>query len=132
MYGDTTRTLILDGINEAPKENLYEISIRCMNDIGIPLNWDDIVEVSRIGKPVKNRKWPRPVKLTLKDPAIRDQIFYFKSRFSLSTKFKSVRVHKEERKDLRIRAAKLRQAGILAQTQGHLVEFRPTHITLTA
>ena len=130
MFGDTTRTLILDGINETPGENLGEISIRCMNDIGIPLNWDDIESVCRIGRPVKNRKWPRPVKLTLRDPSIRDQIFFFKSRFSLSTLFKSVRVHKEERKDLRVRAAKLRQAGLTAQNLGHLVEFRPNLITI--
>ena len=101
-----------------------------MNDIGIPLNWDDIEDIYRIGKPDKKRKWPRPVKLTLKDPIIRDQIFFFKSRFSLSSLFKSVRVHKEERKDLRIRAAKLRQAGLSAMSQGHLVEFRPNHITI--
>ena len=56
MYGDTTRTFILDGINETPQENLIEISIRCMNDIGIPLTWDDIENVIRIGKPNKNRK----------------------------------------------------------------------------
>ena len=130
MYGDTTRTLILDGITETPKENLGEISIRCMNDIGIPLNWDDIEDVCRIGRPDKNRKWPRPVKLTLKDPSIRDQIFYFKSRFSLSVKFKSVRVHKEERKDLRINAAKLRQAGLCAESQGHVVEFKPNHVII--
>ena len=130
MYGDTTRTLILEGINETHRENLGEISIRCMNDIGIPLNWDDIEDVYRIGKSVKNRKWPRPVKLTIKDPSIRNQIFYYKSRFSLSMKFKSVRVHKEERKDLRIKAAKLRQAGLSAVNQGHSVEFRPTHISI--
>ena len=128
MYGDTSRTLILDGLKETPNENLAEMSIRCMNDIGIPLNWDDIDVVSRIGKPNKNRKWPRPVKLTLKDPSIRDQILFFKSRFSLSTSFKSVRVHKEERKDIRVKTAKLRQAGIEAQKQGHYVEFRPNQI----
>ena len=126
MYGDTSRTLILDGINETPKDNLFEISIRCMNDIGIPLNWDDIEDVRRIGKPDKNRKWPRPVKLTLKDPSIRDQIFFFKSRFSLSNLFKSVRVHKEERKDCRIKAAKLRQAGLTALNLGHIVESGQT------
>ena len=130
MYGDTTRTLILDGINENPNENLGEISIRCMNDIGIPLNWDDIENVIRIGKTNKNRKWPRPVKLTLKDPSVRDQILYFKSRFSLSPRFKSVRVHKEERKDYRIRTAKLRQAGMAAERLGHVVEFKPGHISI--
>ena len=130
MYGDTSHTLILDGINEAPNKNLREISIRCMNDIAISLNWDDIEDVCRIGKINKNWKRPRPVKLTLKYPLIRDKIFYFKSRFSLSLLFKSVRVHKEERKDLRIKTAKLRQAGIAAQSQGHLVEFRPGFISI--
>ena len=130
MFGDTTRTLILDGLEETPRENLAEIIILCMNDIGVPLTWDDIEDVTRIGRLNKDRKWPRPVKLTLKDHSIRDQIFYFKSRLRFSSNFKNIRVNKEERKDYRIRTAKLRQAGLSARSQGHKVLLKQGQLTI--
>ena len=65
--------------------------------------------VTRIGKPDKNRKFPRPIKVTLKDKSIREQILFFKSRLNQSRIYKEVRIHKEERKDVRVRFAKLRQ-----------------------
>ena len=89
MFGDTTHTLILDGIDETQHEDLRGILTRCMNDIGVPINWDDIEEVARIGKYDKNRKWP---KLILKNPSIRDQIFFFKSRLRFSNLVNTVRV----------------------------------------
>ena len=130
MFGDTTRTLILDGLPETPNENLGEIIILCMNDIGVPSNWDDIEEILKIGRVNKDRPWPRAVKITLKDHSIRDQIFFFKSRLRFPNKFKSVRVNKEERKDLRIKTAKLRQAALSARNQGHKVENRRGHIKI--
>ena len=116
MYGDSTRALIIDGIHETRGENLGEIILHCINDIGVKLAHDDIEEVFRIGKRDTSRQWPRPIKLVLKDQLIRDQIFIFKARLRFSHVFKNVRVNKEQRKDVRIKIAKLRQASQAAKT----------------
>ena len=125
MYGDTTKSVILDGIREDQNESLRDIARDCINDIGIPITQADIENVFRIGKPDNSRSRPRPVKLVLGDQTVRDQIFHFKARLRFSELFKDIRINKEEPKDVRIRIAKLRQAGQSARTQGHKVETRP-------
>ena len=72
MFGDITKTLIIDGIAEKNEEILGEVILKCINEIGITLVPDDIESVYRIGTINPNRKWPRPVKLTLKDQTKRD------------------------------------------------------------
>ena len=124
MYGDVTKSLIIDGVLENRQEDLTEIILHSVNEIGVLLSPEDIDDVYRIGKPNPNRKWPRPVKLTLKDQTKRDQIFIFKARLRFSETFKGLRISKEERKDVRVRAAKLRQAGLSATKLGHKVEAR--------
>ena len=78
MYGDNTKSLILDGIRESRQENLTEIIHHCINDINVPLRPDDIENAYRIGRFEEKQTRPRPVKVTFHDPTIRDQIFYFK------------------------------------------------------
>ena len=124
MYGDTTRTLIVDGIKENAQENLKQIMLRCINEIGVPVTPEDIVNAERIGRFSKNRKWPRPVKITLADQTKRDQIYIFKRRLRFSVAFGALKINKEERKDVRVRAAKLRQAGLKAKSLGHKVETK--------
>ena len=124
MYGDTSRALIIDGIHETKHENLREIISHCVNEIGVQLAHDDIEDVFRIGKSDTSRQWPRPIKLILKDQTKRDQIFIFKARLRFSHVFKNARVNKEQRKDIRIGVAKLRQAGQAARRLGHVVEMR--------
>ena len=130
MYGDTTKTLVIDGIPDRIEENLGEIILRCINEIGITLLPDDIESVYRISNTNPDKKWPRPVKLTLKDQTKRDQIFIFKSRLRQTDIYQALKIHKEQRKDLRVRAAKLRQAGLTAQKMGHRVDFRPDQIRI--
>ena len=124
MYGDTTRTLIVDGIKENAQENLTQIMLRCINEIGVPVTPEDIVNAERIGRFSKNRKWPRPVKITLTDQTKRDQIYIFKRRLHFSVAFGALKINKEERKDIRVRAAKLRQAALKAKSLGHKVETK--------
>ena len=124
MYGDTTRTLIVDGIKENAKENLKQIMFRCINEIGVPVTPEDIVNAERIGRFSKSRKWPRPVKITLSDQTKRDQIYIFKRRLRFSVAFGALKINKEERKDVRVRAAKLRQAALKAISLGHKVETK--------
>ena len=77
MYGDTSKSLIVNGLRETRHENLGEILLHCVNDIGIPLGPNDIENVHRIGKFDRTNKPPRPVKLVLKDQTKRDQILIF-------------------------------------------------------
>ena len=130
MYGDTSKSIILDGLREQRNEMLRNIVRDCINDMGIPITQADIENVFRIGKPDKNRSRPRPVKLVLGDKTVRDQIFLFKARLHFSELYQDVRINKEEPKDARISTAKLRQAGQAAQKQGHRVETRPDGITI--
>ena len=62
MYGDTTKTLIIDGINKDHYESLEEIIVQCANEIGVPLALTDIVDAYKIERSNPSRKWPRPVK----------------------------------------------------------------------
>ena len=124
MYGDTTRTLIVDGIKENAQENLKQIMLRCINEMGVPITPEDIVNVERIGRFSKNRKWPRPVKIILTDQTIRDQIYIFKRRLRFSVPFGALKINKEERKDVRVRAAKIKQAALKAKSLGHKVEIK--------
>ena len=117
MYGDTTRSLIIDGMKETRHENLGEKILHCINDIGVHLAPNDIESVFRIGKNDTNRQWPRPIKLVLKDQTKR-------ARLRFTNSFRDVRVNAERRRDVRVRAAKLRQAGQTAQKMGHKVETR--------
>ena len=130
MYGDTTRTLIFDGLKELVDENLIETVVNCINDISVPLIPTDIINVCRIGKHDQTRTRPRPVKVTLKEQTKRDQVFIFKSRLRYSENFANVRVNKEERRDIRIKAAKLRQAGLTARKLGRRVEFAPDYVRI--
>ena len=90
----------------------------------------DIASVYRLGKDDQNRTRLRPVKLTLKEQTKRNQVFIFKSRLRYSEDFVKVKINKEERRDARIRAAKLRQAGETARKLGHKVEFASDHIRI--
>ena len=103
-----------------PQENLKQILLICINEIGVTP--EDIVNAERIGGFSKNRKWPRPVKITLTDQTKRDQIYIFKRRLSFSVAFGALKINKEERKDIRVRAAKLRQAALKTKSLGHKVE----------
>ena len=105
-------------------------TLQCINEIGIPLTPEDIESVYRIGKFSAKRTRPRPVKLTFTDRTKRDQVFIFKARLRFSEEFRNVRINKEERKDLRIKAAKLRQAGESAKNMGYNVESRQDHIRI--
>ena len=130
IYGDTTKTVIIDGLVEDKQENLGEIITRCVNEIGIPLTLPDIDNVFRIGRFNPNRDRPRPVKVTLRDRTKRDQIFIFKARLRFTEEFKDLRVNKEQRKDIRVKAAKMRQAGEAAKKMGYKVEARPGQIKI--
>ena len=121
MYGDTKKTLILDGVQEI-EQNLEELMIRCAREIGIPLTPADIDSSYRIGKYNPKKDRPRPVKITLKDQTKRDQIFIFKARLRFSEDLKNIRINREERRDNRIKIAKLRQAGETARKMGYRVE----------
>ena len=103
-------------------EILCELVSHCNNDIGVPLVLNDIESVYRIGTKLDTCKQPRPVKLILKDQTVRDQIYHFKLRLRHSTTFKMVMIHKEERKDVRVRMAKLKQISLTAKKMGHRVE----------
>ena len=120
----STPTLIVDGITENAQENLKQIMLRCINEVGVPVTPEDIVNVERIGRFSKNRKWPRPVKITLADQTKRDQIYILKRRLRFSETFSALKINKEERKDVRVRAAKLRQAALMAKNLGHKVETK--------
>ena len=130
MYGDTTRTLVFDGLKEFVDENLSETVVSCFNDISVPLIPTDIINVCTIGKRDPNRARPRPVKLTLKEQTKRDQVFIFKSRLRYSENFANLRINKEERRDVRIKTAKLRQAGWTARKHGHRVKFAPDYVRI--
>ena len=123
MYGDTNKSLIVNGLRETRHENLGEVLLHCINDIEIQIGPNDIEKVHRIGKFDRKSKRPRPVKIVLRDQTKRDQILIFKRRFRNSDKFSDIRVNKEQRKDLRVKAAKLRQAALAGKNMGHEVEI---------
>ena len=106
---------------------MCEIVHHCISDIGVRISLNDIESVTRIGVFVDRPQKPRPVKLILKDQTVRDQIFHFKIRLRHSNVFKTVMIHREECKDVRVGLAKLKQIAFTAKKMGHRVQFNFDH-----
>ena len=122
------RTLIVNGVRESFRGDLKLVVKDFAREVGCTLTVDDIESVYRIGPFNCKIKAPRPVKLVLKDPVKRDQIFLFKARLRFSPVFKGIKVHKEEHRELRVRGAILQQAATIARGMGHTVYARPGSI----
>ena len=126
---DRDRTLIVNGIRESFMGNLKLVVTDFANEIGCKLNIDDIESLYRIGPFNCKIKAPRPVKVVLKDPVKRDQIFYFKTRLRLSTVFKGIKVHKEETQRVESSRCNL-AAATIARDLGHEVYARPGSVNI--
>ena len=118
LFGDTSKTLIIDHIREKVQEDLVKIVLQCFREIHIDLVPADIVKIERIRVHEPNRRRPRPVKVTFAETGTRDQVFYFKSRLKYSDGFKEFKISKEEPRDIRVKRAKLRQAALIARNKG--------------
>ena len=130
MFGDTSRSIIVDRVAEKMDENLKEIMVACFHDINLDINGVDIEFIERIGTFDKNKRWPRPVKITFRDSTIRDQVLYFKLRLRHSNRFSEFMISREEPKEIRINRAKLRQAADIARQNGHNVIASPDRISI--
>ena len=131
MFGDTTRTVIIvDRVAEKEGENLKRVLVDCFHDIHLNIEEIDIEKIERIGVFVKNKRWPRPVKITFYDQATRDQVLFFKTRLKHSTFFYEFQFSKEEPKDIRAKRTKLGQAAIIARQRGHDVHELPDRIII--
>ena len=127
---DKNRSLIIDGIVEFPNENLKALSLHFINEMGVKLVPDDIVNVFRLEKPDRSRARPRPVKLVLKDALIRDQIYHFKTRLRKSKLFSTFKLSLDQEKDVRVRQGILKRAANTARAMGLEVFSSPNQIRI--
>ena len=118
LFGDTSKSIVIDHVRENITEELKKLVIRCFHDINIDVSEEDVTNVERIGAYNPKNRRPRPVKVTFKESGVRDQILYFKSRLRYSQFFKEFKISKEEPRDVRIKRAKLRQAALIAKNKG--------------
>ena len=124
------RSLIVNGIRESYMGNLKLVVKDFAREVGCTLDVEDIESVYRIGTFNCKIKAPRPVKVILKDPIKRDQIFLFKARLRFSAVFKGLKILKEEHRELRVRGAILQQAATIARDLGHNVYARPGSVNI--
>ena len=121
LFGDTTKTIIVDKVAEKEGENLRNVIVDCFKDIYLNIEDSDIEYIERIGVYNKNKKWPRPVKVSFYEQAVRDQVLFYRTRLSQSRVFHEFQISKEEPKDVRNKRTKLRQAAMIARKKGHVV-----------
>ena len=118
LFGDTSKSLIIDNIRESIDEDLMKIILNCFRDINLDIKPHDVANIERIGQYVSEKARPRPVKVTFVEAGTRDQVLYFKSRLKYSRIFKEFKISKEEPREVRVKRAKLRQASLIAQNKG--------------
>ena len=132
MFGDTTKTVIVDRVRERENENLRNVMLECFRDMHLNIEDKDIENVVRIGAYNKNKRWPRPVKISFVDSAARDQILYFKTRVKQTAFFSDFQFSKEEPKGIREKRTKLRHAAIKARQRGQDVVEHPDKIFINS
>ena len=85
---------------------------------------EEVIEARRIGPPDPTRRWPRPVRVTFSSETTRMRIYEDQNNLEYTRLFSNIRVNADEPKEVRIRRAKLRQAGELAKSAGKVVKYK--------
>ena len=115
------KNLVVDGLYESPVEDLRHIVVHMCHDMNVPISPEEIEEAKRIGPPDPTRRWPRPVRVIFSSEATRVRIYEDRNNVKQTTLFNNARINADEPKEVRVRRAKIRQAGELATQAGKAV-----------
>ena len=116
-----SKCIIIEGVTEDPNFNLYDMAIEMMDEMGITLMYWEINYIERVGKFDPNKKWPRPIKLSLVSDWKRDLLLECKDKLFYTEHYYRVTIKQDEPRHIRVAKAKLRQATNKARTLGAIV-----------
>ena len=118
------KCVIIEGVTESANQNLYDIAIEMMDEMGITLHYWEINHIERIGRFNQNRAWPRHIRLSLVADWKREVLIECKDNLFYTPNYYKVTIKPDEPKELRVAKAKLRQATNKARRQGAMIRLR--------
>ena len=108
----------IDGVKESEQENLSDTVLKLAGAIGVRCQPTDIDFVYRIGKVGKgDRPRPRPILVHFKTKAVRDNIFYGRSKLRGKDDWKYVYVNDDVNESTRKKREDLRAVALLCQVK---------------
>ena len=125
-----TKNIILEGLTENRREDVYETVIRTVQELGIRIYDNDINLAYRIGTYKGEDVWPRPIRVELISTHVRDIIWQNRRRLEESLSHYNVRISKDETKAVRKAKAVLRKAANKARNQGKTVYQHEDYILI--
>ena len=108
--------LKIDGIEEVDGKNLSDTVLKLAAAIGVRCQPPDINSVYRIGKVRADRR-PRPLLVCFKTAAVRDNIYYRRSKLRKNDEWKSVYVNDDVNESTRKKREELRAVSLLCQVK---------------
>ena len=104
----------LDGVKESDRENLSDIVLKVAAAIGVRCQPPDIDFVYRIGKPRPDGR-PRPILVHFKSVAVRNNIYFGRSKLRGVDEWKFVYVNDDVNESTRKKREELRAVALLCQ-----------------
>ena len=124
------KNLVLEGLVEDQGEDVYDVVIRAVKEIGINIFENDINVAYRIGSYKANAQWPRPIRVQLVSSRVREVLWSQRLEIRHSLTHYNVRISKDEPKEIRKARAILRNAAKSARYQGKMVYQHDDHIMI--
>ena len=124
------KSLIIEGLNEYPLENLEEVVFELLAEIGIRMTDSDYNKMERLGRWNPTRNWPRPIKLELVTTHKRNKILACKDQLQDTSDYYNVRIQQDEAKRVRVGKAMLRQLANRARLDRKSVQQTTTSVTV--
>ena len=130
QHQDSRKSLIMEGLTECPQEDIYDVVINTIRQIGMNIFENDIDLAYRIGKFRGFDTWPRPVRVLLVSERVKLHIMENREEIKLSQTHYNVRFLKDEPKEKRVARAILRKGAIRARERGSHVTERAEGIQI--
>ena len=127
---EKVKNIILEGLNEIDREDVYDTVVRTMSEIGMNIYDNDINKAYRIGSFKGHDVWPRPIRVELVSERIRNKIMEHRHLLLESQTHYRVRVSIDEPKETRKARAILRKTATQARVQGKRVVMQQNSIII--
>ena len=119
------KSIIIEGLNEHPLEDLEGKVREMLQDIGISLQDSDYDKMERLGKWNTNRTWPRPIKVELTTSHKKAKILANREYLGQTNDYYRVRLNQDEAREVRVARAIVRQTANKARSEGKVVQQTP-------
>ena len=121
--------LKIDGIKEGAGVNLSDTVLKLAAAVGVRCQPPDIDFVYRIGK-ARDEGRPRPLLVHFRSRAVRDNIYYGRSKLRRDDEWKSVYVNDDVNESTRRKRENLRAVALLCQVKNITHKLHPDSIVI--